>query len=142
MPNTYTQLHVQLVFAVKYRRALIHKSWKEELYKYITGIVQNKKHKHIFIGLDPNHAISDLVQLVKSESSKWINDNKKCDVNFSWQGGFGAFSYAKSQVEKVIKYIAKQEEHHKKVNFLDEYKAILKKLEMDFEEKYIFKELE
>jgi putative transposase len=153
MPNTYTQLHIQLVFAVKYRAALIQKEWKERLHQYITGILQKNEHKmlqinsmpdhiHIFIGLRPQQSISALVQNVKSESSKWIKDNKLCKSSFAWQEGFGAFSYSKSHVDRVIRYIQNQEIHHKKETFLDEYRRMLKAFEIEYDERYIFKEPE
>ena len=132
MANTYTQLHIQLVFAVKYRAAVIQKEWKGRLHQYITGIIQHNNHKmlqingmpdhiHIFIGMRPDQSISALVQNVKSESSKWIKENKFCASVFAWQEGFGAFSYSKSHVGNVIRYIQNQEIHHKKETFLDEY---------------------
>jgi putative transposase len=153
MANTYTQLHIQLVFAVKYRRALIEKSWETELQKYITGIIQNKNHKmlqinnmadhiHIFIGMRPDQNISSLVQLVKAESTNWINENKLSKKSFYWQEGFGAFSYSRSHVQRVINYIKNQKEHHKKQNFLEEYRKLLQSFEVDWDERYIFKELE
>ena len=153
MANTYTQLHIQLVFAVKYRAALIQKEWKERLHQYITGIFQKNEHKmlqinsmpdhiHIFIGLRPHQSISSLVQNVKSESSKWIKDNKLCKSPFAWQEGFGAFSYSKTHVDRVIRYIQNQEAHHKKETFLDEYRKMLKAFEVEYDERYIFKEPE
>jgi putative transposase len=153
MANTYTQLHIQLVFAVKYRAALIQKVWNGRLHQYITGIVQNNEHKmlqinsmpdhiHIFIGMRPHQAISSLVQNVKAESSKWIRDNEFCKSVFAWQNGFGAFSYSNSHVDRVVRYIQNQEAHHKKETFLDEYKRLLKAFEIDYNEQYIFKEPE
>ena len=153
MANTYTQIHIQFVFAVKSRTALIHNSWKDELYKYITGIVQNNGHKmicingmpdhiHIFIGLRPNQAISKLMQDVKANSFRWINEKRFCKSKFEWQAGYGAFSYGKSQVESVISYIKNQEKHHAKKSFQEEYLEFLKKFEIEFDEKYTFKELE
>ena len=150
MANTYTQLHIQFVFAVKYRAALIQREWKDELHKYITGIFQANKHKmlqvnsmpdhmHIFSGMRPAQSISSLMQNVKTESSKWIKTNKLCKSPFAWQEGFGAFSYSKSHVDKVIRYIQNQETHHKKEAFLDEYRRLLKAFEIDYEEQYIFK---
>ena len=152
MPNTYTQLHIQLVFAVKFRAALIQKEWKERLHQYITGIFQQNEHKmlqinsmpdhiHIFIGMRPHQAISALVQNVKSESSKWIKENKFCK-SFAWQEGFGAFSYSKTHVDRVIRYIQNQEAHHQKEAFLDEYRKMLKAFEIGYDERYIFKEPE
>ena len=151
MPNTYTQLHIQLVFAVKYRAALIQKKWQRRLHEYITGIFQKNEHKmlqinsmsdhmHIFIGMRPHQSISALIQNVKSESTKWIKENNFCNSAFAWQEGFGAFSYSKSHVPDVIRYIQNQEAHHKKETFLDEYRHMLKSFEVDYDERYIFKE--
>jgi REP-associated tyrosine transposase len=153
MANTYTQLHIQFVFAVKYRAALIEKEWQPKLHKYITGIFQENEHKmlqinsmpdhiHIFIGLRPHQAISSLIQNVKTESTKWINENKFCGSQFAWQKGFGAFSYSKSHVNNVIRYIQNQQAHHKRETFLDEYKRMLDVFEVDYDERYIFKEPE
>ena len=153
MANTYTQLHIHLVFAVKYRAALIQKEWKDRLHQYITGVIQNNDHKmlqlnsmpdhiHIFIGMRPNQSISALVQNVKTETSKWIKGNKFCRSAFAWQEGYGAFSYSKTHVPNVIRYIQNQEAHHKKEIFLDEYRKMLKAFEMEYEERYIFKEPE
>ena len=150
--NTYTQLHIQLIFAVKFRKALIHKEWKDDLYKYITGIIQNRKHKllcingmpdhvHILIGLRPNQSISDLVQEVKSISSKWINEKKFIPYRFEWQDSFGAFSYGKSQINDVMRYIDNQEKHHHKKSFREEYVDFLEKFEIEYDEKYVFKDL-
>ena len=153
MANTYTQLHIQLVFAVKYRTTLIQKEWKERLHQYITGIFQQNEHRmlqinsmpdhiHILIGMRPNQSLSSLVQNVKSGSSKWIKDNKYCRSTFVWQEGFGAFSYSKSHVPDVIRYIQNQEAHHKKETFLQEYQRMLKAFEVEYDDKYIFKEPE
>ena len=153
MPNTYTQIHIQFVFAVKYRKALLDKAWKEDLHRYITGIVQGHEHKmlqinsmpdhiHIFIGMRPTQSISELMKVVKGESTKWIKEQKDNLNSFAWQEGYGAFSYSKSQVNNVINYIKNQEEHHKKENFIDEYKKFLTLFEIEWDEKYIFKELE
>lgn len=158
MANTYTQLHIQLVFAVKYRLALIQKEWKERLHQYITGIIQKKEgretphkllqinsmpdHIHILIGLRPFQSISSLAQNVKTESTIWVNENKLCKTPFAWQLGFGGFSYSKSQVDDVIRYIQNQEAHHKKETFLDEYQKMLKAFEIDYDERYIFNEPE
>jgi putative transposase len=153
MANTYTQLQIQLVFAVKYRAALIQKVWNGRLHQYITGIVQKNEHKmlqinsipdhiHIFVGMRPHQSISTLVQNVKAESSKWIKDNDFCKSSFAWQNGFGAFSYSNSHVNRVIRYIQNQEAHHKKETFLDEYKRLLKAFEIEYNEQYIFKEPE
>jgi len=153
MANTYTQLHIQLVFAVKYRGALIEQEWKPRLLQYMTGIFQQNEHKmlqinsmpdhiHILIGMRPNQSLSSLVQNVKSESSKWIKEIKLCQSSFAWQEGFGAFSYSKTHVDEVIRYIQNQEIHHKKETFLDEYKKMLKAFEIEYNERYIFKEPE
>ncbi len=153
MANTYTQIHIQFVFAVRFRNSTIQNSWKDELYKYITGIVQNHNHKmlsingvtdhlHILIGMRPTQSISDLMQDVKGSSSKWINEKRFSRTRFEWQDGYGAFSYGKSQIKDVIAYIENQEKHHKKTTFKEEYLEFLKKFEIDFDERYIFKELE
>ncbi|MEO7209700.1 MAG: IS200/IS605 family transposase [Chitinophagaceae bacterium] len=151
MPNTYFKLHIQFVFAVKFRAAFIHKSWKDDLHKYITGIIQKNDHKmlqlnsmpdhiHIFIGMRPHQSIAALIQNVKTESSKWIKIQGFCNTKFAWQNGYGAFSYSKSHVNNVIRYIQNQEIHHKKVAFLVEYRRMLKLFEVEYEEKYLFQE--
>jgi putative transposase len=151
MANTYTQIHVQFVFAVKFRNGLIHASFKEELYQYISGIIKANKHKllaingmpdhlHIFIGMRPTQSISDLLQDIKGSSSKWINEKKFLKVKFEWQGGYGAFSYSKSHVNNVINYIQNQESHHKKETFREEYLKFLKVFEIEYDERYIFNE--
>jgi putative transposase len=153
MSNTYTQIHLHLIFAVKNRKSLIEDSWKDRLYQYITGVVQANKHKmiivngmadhlHIAIGMRPSQSLSDLMQDIKGSSSKWINDNNLSAGKFQWQEGYGAFSYNKSLLPKLIEYIKNQEEHHKQKTFLEEYKEFLKAFEIDFDEKYIFRELE
>ena len=151
MPNTYTQLHIQIVFAVKYRAALIQKEWKERLHQYMTGIIQQNKHKmlqvnsmpdhiHLLIGLRPDQSISSLVQNVKSETTKWIKANNFCNAPFAWQEGFGAFSYSKTHVDDVIRYIQNQEIRHQKETFLNEYRKLLKVFKIEYDEQYIFKE--
>ena len=153
MPNSYTQIHIQFVFAVKYRKALISKEWKERLHQYVTGIFRENNHKmlqinsmpdhiHIFIGMRPHQSISSLVQNVKTESSKWIKEQDPAAKSFAWQEGYGAFSYSKSQVHRVVRYIANQEQHHQEQTFLDEYRKFLKSFEIEWDEQYIFKELE
>ena len=150
MANTFTQIH-QFVFAVQFRAAFIHKDWKERLHQYITGIIQNNQHKmlqinsmpdhiHILIGMRPSQSVSSLIQNVKSESTKWINDNHFTKSQFAWQEGYGAFSYSKSSLPAVIRYIQNQEKHHQKHSFIDEYKVFLKAFEIDYDERYIFKE--
>ena len=152
MANTYTQIHIQFVFAVKYRDGIIHPSFKEELYQYISGIIKVNNHKllaingmpdhiHIFIGMRPTQSISDLLQDIKGSSSKWINEKKFLKLKFEWQEGYGAFSYSKSHVNDVIRYIQNQENHHKKESFREEYLKFLKVFEIEYDERYIFKEL-
>jgi REP element-mobilizing transposase RayT len=152
MANTYTQIHIHIVFAVKYRDGVIHKSWKNDLYKYIAGIVKANNHKllcingmpdhvHMLIGMRPNQSLSDLLQDIKGNSSKWVNEQKYLKTKFEWQEGYGAFSYGKSQINDVIAYIENQEEHHRNRTFREEYLAFLEKFEVDFDEKYVFKEL-
>jgi putative transposase len=153
MSNTYTQIHIHFVFAVKYRLALIDKEWQEELHKYITGIIQNNNHKlliingvadhvHILIGMRPTQSISDLMKDTKQFSSKWINDNKKTKSRFEWQEGYGAFSIGTSDIDSVAKYISNQEEYHKTITFKNEYLKLLQDYNIEYEEKYIFKEPE
>jgi putative transposase len=152
MPNTYTQIHLQLVFAVKHRAAVIDPAWKYDLYAYMTGIIQQHNHKllavngmpnhvHIFIGMRPTQALSDLMQQLKQDSSAWINKNGLTKSRFAWQEGYGAFSYGKSQLPAVIKYIANQEEHHQTRSFLEEYRRFLDLFEIDYDERYLFKPL-
>jgi len=149
MANTYTQIYIQFVFAVKNREALIDSSWKESLHKYITGIFQNNKHKmiqinsvadhiHLFVGIKPDQCISALIQNVKTESSKWINENQLTHKKFEWQRGFGAFSYSKKDIKTVINYIINQEAHHSKTKFTDEYREYLNEYKIEWDEKYIF----
>ena len=153
MPNTYSQLYVQIVFAVKYRQNLISKNNREELYKYITGIVQNKgqkmlaifcmpDHIHIFVNIKPSISISDLVRDIKANSTKFINDNNLVKGKFSWQEGFGSFSYSKSHIVNVANYILNQEEHHRVKTFKEEYLDFLQKFEVDYNEKYLFEWIE
>lgn len=153
MANTYTQLYIQIVIVVKGRHCLIPNDKKENLYKYITGIIQNKKHKlisinrisnhiHFLIGLNPSEALSELVKEVKRCSTNFINEQKWLKSKFSWQKGFGGFSYSRSQLDKVVKYIENQEEHHKKRTFREEYIEMLKKFKIKFDDKYIFEEVE
>ena len=151
MANTYTQVHLQFVFTPKYRESLIHDSGRT-LFKYITGIVQANKHKlvdqrkpdhvHMLMGFRPTQSMADFMQDVKAGSSKWINANKYCRGRFEWQTGYGAFSYSKSQLPDVIRYIENQKEHHRKQTFLEEYQLFLDKFEVDYDEEYIFHEPE
>lgn len=153
MPNTYSQIYIQIVFAVKGRENLISKIHREELHKYITGIVQNRgqkmlsifcmpDHVHLLVGIKPSITISDLVRDIKAGSSNFINQQHWVKGKFNWQEGFGAFSYSKSQIDSVIKYILSQEEHHKKTTFKDEYFDFLEKFEIHYNEKYVFEWIE
>lgn len=153
MAGTYTQIHIQTVFAVKFRIGLIGERWKVELYKYITGILQSANHKmlaidgmsdhvHMLFGMRPTQSLSDLMKLVKANSSRWINDSGFVCGRFEWQDGYGGFSYSRHEVPKVISYIRNQVEHHKSRTFLEEYKAMLDVFEVPYDERYIFKEPE
>ncbi|HEY4325620.1 MAG TPA: IS200/IS605 family transposase [Mucilaginibacter sp.] len=153
MANTYTQIHIQCVMAVKYRQSLIQPDWKDQLQKYITGIVQNHGHKmlainnmpdhlHMFFGFRPDQSLSELMRMVKGESSEWINLQRFTPTTFRWQEGYGAFSYSRSHVKKAVNYVLNQEEHHRKKTFLEEYKEFLDQFEVNYDERYIFKELE
>jgi len=150
MPNTYTQIHIHAIFAVQNRLSLISKPWEQRLYQYITGIIQNHGHKllaingmpdhiHVLFGMRPTQSLSDLMRDVKGDSSLWINENKFVAGKFSWQEGYGAFSYSKSQIHAVATYIENQEQHHKKKTFIEEYTKILQDFKIEFDEKYIFK---
>jgi putative transposase len=147
--STFSQIYIQVVFAVKNREALIDISWEERLYQYITGIIQNKgqkviaingmpDHIHIFIGLKPICCLSDLVREIKKSSSNFIKENKLSLFAFNWQEGYGAFSYSHSHIDKVFKYVMNQKEHHKKITFKDEYIDFLNKFEIEYDEKYLF----
>ena len=150
MANTYTQIHIQTVFIVQSRICLINKDWQTELYKYISGITQNYGHKvlqingmpdhiHMLFGLRPTQALADLMQQIKQDSSAWINQKGFLKSKFSWQAGYGAFSYTKSQVPNVIRYIQNQEEHHRKKTFTEEYIELLNEFEVEFNQQYNFK---
>ena len=149
MANTYTQIYIQVVFAVSGRETLIRLEHKEELHKYITGIVtkQGQKliainsmpdHAHVLVGLRPDMALSSLVREVKASSSKFINERRWLRGTFRWQEGFGAFSYAHSQLDAVINYIRNQEQHHGRTSFRDDYMTLLRKFDIAFERKYVF----
>jgi putative transposase len=135
------------------RNCLIKKAWQNELYQYITGIVQNQGHKmlaingmpdhiHVFIGMRLNQSLSDLMQVIKGDSFKWINQKRFVAGQFSWQEGYGGFSYSKSHVNNVIEYIRNQKKHHSKKSFIREYQEFLKKFEVPYDERYIFKPVE
>lgn len=149
MPGTYSRIYIRGVFAVNGRQNLIGKSWQEELNKYISGIITNKgqksfivngmpDHIHLFIGLKPSTAISDLVRDIKNNSSNFINKNRFVQGKFSWQEGFGAFSYSHLQIEQVYNYILNQEQHHHKKTFKEEYIEFLDKFQVEYNEKYLF----
>jgi REP element-mobilizing transposase RayT len=149
MPGTYSQLYIQIVFAVKGRQNLIEKEWRDELHKYISGIITGKgqksiivngvaDHIHCFVGLKPAMAISDLVRDIKNNSSKYVNENGWVKGKFRWQEGFGSFSYSHSHIDNVYRYILNQEEHHKKKTFKQEYLEFLEKFRIEFNEKYLF----
>ncbi|GIZ09878.1 IS200/IS605 family transposase [Flavobacterium sp. UMI-01] len=149
MANTYSQIYIQVVFAVKGRENLIKKENREELHKFITGIVSNREqkllaifampdHVHILVGMKPNISISDLVRDIKAGSSKFINDSKWINGKFNWQEGYGAFSYSKSNLDNVIKYILNQEEKHKTQTFKKEYYSFLEKFEIEYDDNYLF----
>ena len=152
MPDTYTQIHIHCVFAVKYRKSVIAADWKDRLYKYITGIVQNHGHKllaingmpdhvHLFFGMRPVQSLSDLMRLVKGESSEWINNERLSSSLFRWQEGYGAFSYTKKEIPVVCNYIHCQEEHHKKESFLEEYELLLNEFGIKYKKEYLFQPL-
>ena len=151
MANTYSQIYIQLIFAVKRREALIAKSWREDLFRYTTGVVQGhgqkllavggvEDHIHIFFGYDNLMVkIPDLVRETKKATNAWVNDNRKSPYYFEWQDGYGAFSYSRSQMDAVCQYVLTQEEHHKTVTFREEYLNFLEKFEVPYDERYIFK---
>ncbi len=149
MAGTYSQIYLQYVFAVKGRRNLLHKTWRQEVFKYMAGIIKEKgqksiiingvaDHVHIFVGLKPSMNISDLIRDVKNNSSKFINEQGWTEEKFSWQEGYGVISYAHSQIDNVYRYILNQEEHHRKKTFREEYLEFLKEFEVEYNEKYLF----
>ncbi|HEX7335169.1 MAG TPA: IS200/IS605 family transposase [Pyrinomonadaceae bacterium] len=153
MANTFSQIYIQTVFAVSGRLSLITQDFKEELHKYITGIVRKKDqklisingmpdHLHILIGLRPAMALADLVRDIKSDSSDWINRKKLVRGKFAWQEGYGAFSYGHSQLDMIIRYIQNQEKHHRRRSFKNEYLTLLRKFQIEFKEEYVFKFLD
>jgi putative transposase len=149
MANTYTQFYAHLIFSPKNRNAPIRKIWKDELEKYITGIVQNNGHKmlaigsmpdhiHIFIGYNVSQLIPDLVEAIKTSSNAWLKKTKLSKNKFEWQRGYGAFSHSRSQLDTVVNYILNQEKHHKKLSFREEYLEILKKNDIKYQDEYLF----
>ena len=152
MANTYHQIYLQTVFAVKYRNAVINKKWKSKLFGVIGNLINEtncktiivngvEDHVHCFIGLKPVVSISELMKTVKAKSSKYINDHSLITDHFEWQDGYGVFSYGQSQVDRVYKYIQTQEKHHKKETSRDEYLKFLKRFKVEYDEQYIFQDL-
>jgi REP element-mobilizing transposase RayT len=153
MAGTYSQIYIQIIFAVKGRESLIHASWEEQLYKYITGIVQNKEQKmlaingmpdhiHFLIGMKPSCCLSDLVREVKKSSNEFIRTKNLTATQFQWQEGYGAFSYSHSSLDQVISYILNQKEHHRKKTFKEEYNNFLEKFKVEHDPKYLFEWIE
>jgi len=153
MADTYTQIYIQYVFAVKGRDNLLDKRWRSEVFKYIAGIISSKgqkpiivngvaNHVHVFVGLKPNMLIADLIRDIKNNSSNFINDQRFVPGKFAWQEGYGAFSHAHSQLDRVYKYIENQEAHHQKKTFREEYLEMLHAFNIDFKEAYLFDWLE
>lgn len=149
MAGTFSQIYIQYVFAVKGRQNLLHKSWRDEVFKYMSGIIKGKNqkpiivngvedHVHVFVGLRPAMCIADLVRDIKNNSSNFINDQKFIKGKFAWQDGYGAFSYGHSQLDRVYQYILNQEKHHRKRTFKEEYIDLLEKFEIEYDEKYLF----
>jgi putative transposase len=153
MANTFSQIYIQTVFAVANRESLIKPTFKEDLFKYITGIVRNQgqklisingmpDHAHILIGLKPAMALADLVREIKADSTNHINENRWMHGRFSWQEGYGAFSHGHSQLDTIIRYVQNQERHHERRSFKSEYLTLLRKFDIAFEEKYVFEFME
>jgi putative transposase len=152
-PNTYTQLYLHCIFAVKYRAAVISPEWEEHLHRYMTGIAQNNGHKllainsvpdhlHLFVGLNPNQSISEMMRLIKGDSSEFVNKQHFTTGKFQWQRGYGAFSKSRSEIDVVVKYIMNQKDHHHQTTFREEYISILRDYGVNFHEKYIFQDLQ
>ena len=153
MAGTFSQIYIQIVFAVKNRDSLILSSWEEELHKYISGIVKNKEQKllaingmpdhiHFLIGMKPSCCLSDLVREIKKSSSEFVNEKKYSKFKFQWQEGYGAFSYSHSALDNVISYINNQKQHHQKQTFKDEYKGFLTKFQIEHKDEYLFEWIE
>jgi len=151
--GTYSQIYIQIVFAVKGRNNLIHSNWEGDLYKYITGIVQNKEqkmlaingmpdHVHFLIGMKPSCCLSDLVREIKKSSNLFINEKRFVKSKFEWQSGYGAFSYSRSALDNVIAYIMNQKNHHKKKTFREEYIEFLQKFQIEYKDEYLFEWIE
>ncbi len=149
MPNTYSQIYIHAVFAVKFRENIITKDWRDNLHKYISGILKQEgvfplavggwlDHVHILYSMPPSKSVSEIMRVIKTNSSKWINEQKYIKGKFQWQEGYGAFSNSKNEIDRVIKYIINQEEHHSQKSFKTEYLQLLRKYEIVFDDKYIF----
>jgi REP element-mobilizing transposase RayT len=149
MANTYTQINIHAIFSIKGRENIITRNFREDLFKYISGILNHhnqyslavngyKDHVHLFFELHPTKALADIIRIVKTNSSKWINENSFVKGKFAWQEGYGAFSYARSQRDDVIKYIMNQEKHHEKRTFREEYFDLLNKFQIEFNDHYVF----
>jgi len=151
MAHTYTKIHIHIVFSVRKSICRIPDDLREELHRYITGIVQNQGHKmlavnsmpdhiHIFIGLKPDVSLSSLVRDIKANSSRWIHEHNSAARQFEWQRGYGAFSYAHSQVDAVVRYVRDQQKHHQRVVFREEYLTFLQKFGVSYDLKYVFED--
>jgi putative transposase len=149
MPGSYSQIYIQIIFAVKGRQSLINESLEEDLYKYITGIVENKSQKmlaingmpdhiHLLIGMKPSCCLSDLIREIKKSSNEFINKRNISRYKFAWQEGFGTFSYSQSALDSVVKYIDNQKMHHMKKSFKSEYIEFLNKFNVDFKDEFLF----
>lgn len=149
MANTYTQINIHAIFSIKRRENKIQSHFQDQLFKYISGILNNNKqyalavngykdHVHLFFEMHPTIALSDIIRIVKSSSSKWVNENRFIAGKFNWQEGYGAFSYSHSQRDTVIKYITEQEKHHREKTFREEYLDLLRKFEIPFNDHYVF----
>ena len=149
MAGTYSQIYIQVVFAVKGRNNLLQKPWRDEVFKYISGIIKGKNqkpiivngvsdHVHLFIGLKPSMCLSDLVRDIKNNATNFIKNSNFIKGEFAWQEGFGAFSYSQSHIDNVYQYILNQEEHHRESTFREEYLEFLERFEIEYDEKYLF----
>ncbi len=152
MANTYSQIYVQIVFAVKYRKALLDKAWKSQVFGVMGNLINEtncktiivngvEDHVHCFVGLKPAISVSELMKIVKAKSSKYINDHSLTRERFEWQTGFGVFSYSQIDIERVFKYIQNQEEHHRSKKFKEEYLELLKEYQVEYDEQYLFEDL-
>jgi putative transposase len=151
MANTYHKMYAHTVFAVKYRKAMIQPEWRKDLHAVLGNLINQagaktlivngiSDHVHCFFSVKPDHSVSQIMKSVKAKSSKWINEQGITRVRFEWQKGFGSFTYAESQINRVYWYVSNQEEHHRKITFREEYISLLKLFKVDFDERYIFQE--